>query len=159
MGKTTRWRAPLLVLGFLGVVLSAGCVERSEELTAAQRERVRAMVSTTPTHPTHPLDIAFGDSVELVGYDVSEESWTPGTDLTVTWHWKVLAPVGDDYALFTHIEARGMDTLNHDGDGSIRSLYPPSRWHRGACARDTDRQHWGEAAGAVARKLHHRRGP
>ena len=36
------------------------------------------------------------ENVELIGYDVSDETWTRGTELVVTWHWKVLGPVGDD---------------------------------------------------------------
>lgn len=140
MGNSAWAGNLLVVLGLTGAFATA-CVERSEELSAAQRERVRSQVSTVATHPTHPLDIAFGDSVELIGYDVSEETWSRGTDLTITWHWKVLAPVGDDYRLFTHIEARGMDTLNHDGDGAVRSLYPPSRWQAGEYIRDEQRVH------------------
>ncbi|MCA9576797.1 MAG: carbohydrate-binding family 9-like protein [Sandaracinaceae bacterium] len=155
MGKTTHGAAPFVALGILGLMLSSACVERSEELSAAQRERVRTHVSRTAPHPSHPLDIAFGDSVELIGYDLSEETWARGTDLTVTWHWKVLAPVGDDYRLFTHIEARGTDTLNHDGDGAVRGLYPPSRWQAGEYIRDEQRIHlpseWGMGpSGATA---------
>lgn len=141
MGNSSRVRELGLVLGLLGVVLSSACVERSEELSAAQRERVRTLVSRQPTTPSHPLDIAFGDNVELIGYDLSDEEWTRGTELLVTWHWKVLGPVGDDYRLFTHVEARGMETLNHDGDGAVRSLYPPSRWQAGEYIRDEQRIH------------------
>lgn len=141
MGNSSRVRGLVSWLVLWGVFGSSACVERSEELSAAQRERVRALVSTTPTSPSHPLDIAFGDSVELIGYDVSDETWTRGTELVVTWHWKVLGPVGDDYRLFTHVEARGMETLNHDGDGAVRSLYPPSRWQAGEYIRDEQRVH------------------
>lgn len=141
MGNSSRVRELGLLLGLLGLVLSSACVERSEELSAAQRERVRTLVSRQPTTPSHPLDIAFGDNVVLTGYDVSDETWTRDSELQVTWHWKVLGPVGDDYRLFTHVEARGMDTLNHDGDGAVRSLYPPSRWQAGEYIRDEQRIH------------------
>ena len=140
-----------LLCVFSGAALVA-CVERSEELTAAERGRVQAYVGTTPTEPSHPLDIAFGEGIELIGYDVSSEEWTPGSELRITWHWKVTSPPGPGWRLFTHLEGQGMEMSNHDGGGAVRRLYPPARWGAGEYIRDEQRvtlpANWGAAEAA-----------
>ena len=70
-------------------MLFAGCVEKSRDLTRTEREQIARFVSETPTSPDHEVHIDFEGKVELVGYDLSSETWTPGEEMTLTWHWKV----------------------------------------------------------------------
>lgn len=114
-----------------------GCVEKSKSLTAAERQQLAEHVSQSATSPAHPLDISFENKIELVGYDVSAESWAPGATITVTWHWKVLRALEDGWLLFTHVADGGNNRLNEDENGVVRRLYPPGQWKAGEHIRDT----------------------
>jgi hypothetical protein len=114
-----------------------GCVEKSKSLTAAERQELAEHVSQTATSPSHPLDISFENKVELIGYDVTAESWAPGATITVTWHWKVLRALEDGWLQFTHVADGGNNRLNEDGNGVVRRLYPAGQWKAGEYVRDS----------------------
>lgn len=117
--------------------LGTGCVERSRELTRTEREQLRQYVSDTATSPQHELDISFEDKIKLVGYDLSAESWRPGSEVTITWHWKVERALEDGWNLFTHVsDGRDGSRLNEDNTGVVRELYPPGRWKAGETIKD-----------------------
>ncbi len=129
------WGSALLALAT--TVATTGCVERSRELTRTEREQLAQYVSETATTPQHELDISFEDKVFLVGYDLSSETWTPGQEMTITWHWRVERALEDGWNLFTHVaDANDSSRLNEDGTGIVRELYPPGRWKAGEHIRD-----------------------
>lgn len=122
---------PLLLASALG-----GCVEKSRTLSAAEREQLSRFVSQQAPSPQHPLEISFENKLELIGYDVSAESWAPGATLTVTWHWKVLRSLEDGWLAFTHVADGTTNRLNEDSTGTVRQLYPPGQWKVGEYIRD-----------------------
>jgi hypothetical protein len=125
------------ILFCLLALVSASCVERSRSLTTSEREQLRPYISRTAPRPQHRLRAKLGDSVELVGYDLSEERWMKGTKLVVTWYWHALADVDSGYMLFTHLAApNGQNHAGADGEGIVRRLYPPGRWNAGEYIRD-----------------------
>src|SRR6478735_5483455 len=85
------------------VVFCVGCVERSQEITSAEREQLRPHVSRQAPAPRHPLHVEFEDKVEVVGYDVDPATASPGSRVTVTWFWHVKRPLGEGWNLFTHL--------------------------------------------------------
>jgi hypothetical protein len=115
-------------------------VEKSEELTSAERERIASLVTTEAPSPEHELDISFENKVKLIGYDVSVERATAGEGFDVTWYWKVERPLEEGWRLFTHVaDASGESRLNQDMEGDIRQLYQPGRWKTGEYI--ADKQH------------------
>ena len=88
-GGAHSWRSAAALVVVVASALSTGCVEKSRELSRSEQERLERYVSEEPTEPQHPLSVKFEDKLELIGYDVSAESWAPGAALTFTWHWKV----------------------------------------------------------------------
>ena len=123
---------PSLVLALIIPLALSGCVEKSRELNAAQRERLRELVRREPTTPERALGVAFEDKVELVGVDLSADRWRPGSTLTVTWHWKVDRALEEGWNLFTHVtDSAGNNLTNADQDGPMRELYPPGRGKAG----------------------------
>ncbi|MAQ17727.1 MAG: hypothetical protein CMN30_23390 [Sandaracinus sp.] len=115
----------------------AGCVEKSRDLTRAERERLAPYVSEEATSPSHPLSVEFEDKIELIGYDLSAETWRAGQPLTVTWHWKVKRSLEDGWRLFTHVtDASGTNRVNADVDGVVRELYQPGSWKAGEYVKD-----------------------
>ncbi len=133
MKKTTA-------LSFFSLCLASalvGCVEKSNDLTTAEREQLAEFVSTTATTPGHPLDIDFEGKIKLIGYDLEPAAIKAGEPFTITWHWKVVRPLEDGWKIFTHVaNAEGANVLNQDGVGFVREHYPPGQWKRGETIRD-----------------------
>src|SRR5256885_15949335 len=75
-------------------ITCCACVQKSKRLSKAEREEVAQIVSSMPPHPSHPLDIRFGNKIKLLGYDVSQPQVHEGRTFTVTWYWQVDQPLG-----------------------------------------------------------------
>jgi hypothetical protein len=134
--SVTRY-AFVLVVGWV-----AGCTSDVEPLTPAQRQAVSAYVSKVPPSPRHELDIDFDSKARLLGYDLDRDEWRPGETMRVTWYWHSVAPTGEGWTLFTHIDADDDSrTLNQDGNGTLRWLYGPERWRPGTYIRDAQDLH------------------
>ncbi len=137
MKRSYSVAAVALLVSMLG---AWGCVEKSTELTEAERDRISAFISTEAPTPQHPLDISFENKVELVGYDISTEELEAGQSFEVTWHWHVKRALEADWQTFTHLsDAAGADRLNQDNVGDVRELYPPGRWKADEYIRDVQR--------------------
>lgn len=116
---------------------AAGCVEKTTSMTSTERDQLAQFVTTTPTHPAHPLDIDFEGKIKLIGYDLEPAEVKAGEPFTVTWHWQVVRPLEDGWNIFTHVaNAAGQNVLNQDGVGFVREHYPPGQWKRGEFIRD-----------------------
>ncbi len=130
----------LTVISALVSISVVGCVEKSTELTEAERDRISGFVSSEAPSPEHPLDISFENKIELLGYDIDTESLRPGQSFEVTWYWHCKRPLEEGWRAFTHFtDAAGADRLNQDNEGEIRQLYPPGRWKAGEYIRDVQR--------------------
>ncbi|MBO6937311.1 MAG: carbohydrate-binding family 9-like protein [Deltaproteobacteria bacterium] len=129
---------PLFVLLALAVAgLGFGCVEKSRDLTRSERERLEPYVTEEDTDPEHDLNVEFEDKIELIGYDLSSETWRPGQTLTITWHWKVKRSLEEGWRLFTHVtDASGANRVNADVEGVVRELYQPGAWKAGETIKD-----------------------
>lgn len=115
----------------------SGCVEKSQELTRSEREQLSRFVGEEPTRPAHEISVDFEGKIELIGYDLSSETWAPGSPMTLTWHWKVNRALEDGWHLFTHVSDGREDTrINEDLAGTVRELYQPGRWSAGEYIRD-----------------------
>jgi 4-amino-4-deoxy-L-arabinose transferase-like glycosyltransferase len=89
-----------------------------------------AQVATIP----HRLDVEFGDTVRLLGYDLQVDAVQPGDQVPVTLYWEALAPADRDYAVFVHLLGEGellvsqRDTFPGLGQLSTTWLAPGFRW-------------------------------
>lgn len=85
--------------------------------------------------PQQPLAVTLGDGISLLGYDVQPATLKAGDVLYLQLHWRITAPPGADWTVFTHLLTRddsGKATLvaGHDsrpGNGSL----PTTRWQPG----------------------------
>jgi len=86
--------------------------------------------------PQRPLDVHFGDGIDLVGYSLSAEELSPGETLSLSLFWRARGPVGRDYTVFTHLlDAQERVVAQKDNpprDGAA----PTSRWRVGEILRD-----------------------
>lgn len=124
-----------LCLAFSAV--SSGCSRKQRALTAEQKQELARYVGTTPTKPEHPTDIKFGESVALIGYDISTDKVVPGKPVDITFHFRVDKALGGDWKLFTHLaDASGTSRINADDRGKLRTMFPASSWEAGSYVRD-----------------------
>jgi 4-amino-4-deoxy-L-arabinose transferase-like glycosyltransferase len=85
-----------------------------------------------PAPPQHPLaDVQFGQSIALLGVDLPPAPLQPGQVLTFTLHWQALAPIAQNYTVFTHLlDSTG--TLQAQQDNApLQGRYPTSGWAAG----------------------------
>jgi hypothetical protein len=63
----------------------------------------------TATGIPHRTDIRFGDTIELVGYDLPRMAVAPGDSVPLTLYWRAETPLTERYKVFTHLLG---DTFN-----------------------------------------------
>jgi hypothetical protein len=94
-----------------------------------------------PPPPQYPLDdIQFGDSIALLGIDIGPGLPTapvqPGQTLTYRLHWQALAPILQNYTIFTHLlDAEGNLQAQQD-NAPQQGRYPTSWWDPGEIVLD-----------------------
>jgi 4-amino-4-deoxy-L-arabinose transferase-like glycosyltransferase len=53
--------------------------------------------------PDYAVEATLGSVVRLQGYSLDREDVAPGDTLSLTLHWQALAPLDEDYTVFTHL--------------------------------------------------------
>jgi len=110
----------------------AGCVEKSRELSKADREQLTQVVKKERPSPSKPLDVDFGGKVKLLGYDLPEPRLVPGRPFKITWYWQVDKPLGEGWKVFTHLaDAKDKSRVNMDANRRVRDLHPEPEWRAG----------------------------
>jgi len=133
-------RHPLLAAAGL-LCSSAACIVEAPgapHSTPVSPEKARVL-----TGQATPLQLKLGanmeDKIEILGATIQPGTVVPGEQARVTAYYKVLAPVGDDYMVFVHVEdAEGsghFERLNvdHAPGGGVR---PSSQWQPGETIKD-----------------------
>ncbi|MGB0387966.1 MAG: hypothetical protein ACPGWR_24380 [Ardenticatenaceae bacterium] len=84
-----------------------------------------------PPVPDMPLDIAFGESIQLIGITIPAINYQPSGEMRLSLNWQAIAPPPRRYKIFTHlIGPDGNLYAQRDlepGDG----LLPTNGWARG----------------------------
>jgi 4-amino-4-deoxy-L-arabinose transferase-like glycosyltransferase len=88
---------------------------------------------------TRPIDLRFGDSIRLVGYDVGRTRVLPGKDVTVTLCWESLEPMAKDYVYFIHLLGPEESVVGARDTHPGLGRYPTSRWLPGEAFCDAVR--------------------
>ena len=78
----------------------------------------------------------WSETMMLLGYDLSPDSVTPGSKVTLTLHWQSTQPLHTNYTSYVHL-------LTDDGQRVAQSdhrpggdFYPTSYWQIGEVLRD-----------------------
>ncbi len=83
------------------------------------------------------LKVNFGDEIELLGYKVAPTQVGKGQSLTVSYFFRCLAPVGDDWLVFIHGDGPQGGAHRVFGDHApMGGLYPTSEWKKGEIIQD-----------------------
>ncbi|NLE77344.1 MAG: hypothetical protein GX605_11415 [Chloroflexi bacterium] len=126
------WRFPLLLEPFLPGARLEEQILDGEGRVYAQVWRLPAGQGVDPA-PTPAMEVRFGEALVLRGYSVEPKLPEPGKSLYLTLYWQALAPVAQDYTVFTHLlgphnpASGGPVWAGHDGQ-PLGGSYPTSRW-------------------------------
>lgn len=84
-----------------------------------------------------PANIRFGDQIQLLGYDLDTVLTQPGGPLRVTFYWKALQSIDQNYVVFTHlIDSAGRQQGQRDSM-PVGGLNPTPFWQAGEIIADT----------------------
>ncbi len=85
-----------------------------------------------PPPPQYPLtNIQFDDNIALIGVDLPTAPLQPGQTLTYTLHWQALAPISQNYTVFTHLLDAENNLQTQQDNAPQQGRYPTSWWDAG----------------------------
>lgn len=116
-----------------------GCVGGSKGLSSEDKEKLKPYIlDAVPNDVKHRIDINFENKVHIVGYKVEPEVASKGTDVKITYYWRVDEALDEGWMLFTHLRDEDADhNDNLDWVGPIREqrgnkqVFGPERWEKG----------------------------
>lgn len=97
------------------------------------KDRQRRMTSPVVGHP---VGLQVGDSIRLVGYDVSSNTVRPGDAIELRLYWECLEPVAESYTVFTHLLDGGERIWAQEDGVPGRGTLPTSGWVAGEFIED-----------------------
>jgi hypothetical protein len=122
----------------LVAALSGACVGGKQQLSAEDRDRLKAYILESVPADAKKIDVNFENKVHLVGYKLEPETAGPGAQVRITYYWRCDDPLDEGWQLFTHVQHEGFDKPdNLDGVGPLREVKGkyqvagPDRWERG----------------------------
>jgi len=122
--------APLALMAALAIWAPFGVIApayaRPPLLTAEQEAAI-----------PHRLDLAVGDGMELLGYDMGASEVRPGQDLAVTLYWRARSPMGEDYSVFVHLLTENELIVGQRDVYPGRGTFPTTQWRPGDAIADT----------------------
>ena len=101
-------------------------------ITVAARDR-----SFTAPSVQHPLSIAFGDRIALIGYNLDATDLRAGGSLRVTFYWQALTPMDQDFTVFTHLRDASGELRGQRDSMPVNGANPTSFWEKGEVVADT----------------------
>jgi hypothetical protein len=133
----------MIISAALAIGILSGCIQRAPSARTRREQWNRGglagsvLLRETPSFLKR-IGAVYGDSVELTGLDLSPQRPKPGDTVRVTYYFRVLEELDEDYKIFAHIDNRGGgrgERINGDhwpADGK----YPTGVWRRGEVVRD-----------------------
>jgi len=100
----------------------------------AQEPLVQVVASHENSQPQHTLDVSFGETLHLIGYNAAQE---PGDTVRVTLFWKPMQKMDRRFSSFVHLnDATGKTLSGHDHQPG-GDYYPTEKWKPGEVLLDT----------------------
>ena len=83
-----------------------------------------------------PVNAQFADGLQLVGYELSESRFAPGTAVCVTLYWTGEAPITADFTIFLHFMAADGFVQTQRDNPPAMGFWPAGRWQPGTFVAD-----------------------
>jgi hypothetical protein len=84
----------------------------------------------------HALYLTLGGGIRLLGYDLMQKEAQPGGLVRFTLYWQSVAPVGEDYTVFTHLVGPDGAILAQQDGPPLEGRAPTSGWSAGSIYAD-----------------------
>jgi len=117
----------------------AGLLDWDARVRKTYRNHIETLLNryVTASVPeiAHPLHLAYGDQVELLGYDTQIRRDALADWLEITTVYRVLKPLSSsvELSMDLNVEGRGLRMLDHE---PVDGLYPVYQWEPGKIVRD-----------------------
>ena len=92
---------------------------------------------TAPETIQHPLGANLGNRILLVGYDLAEDTVSPGGLLHLTLYWQALTTMDTSYTVFTHLLGSDGRLWGQEDDVPLQGAAPTTCWLSGEVLSDT----------------------
>jgi hypothetical protein len=118
----------------------AACVDKS----AGQQQKqidpayiAANLLTAPPATLTNVVNADLGGKVTYLGNVVDMTPLVPGQKVVIKHYWKVVAPPGDEWRVFSHLRGQGPhpDFVNVDAT-DMRTGHPPADWKAGEIIQD-----------------------
>jgi hypothetical protein len=121
----------------VGAFFLGACVEQDDEKPNDEDLKVakQNILTTAPT-PRFPVNADLDGKVVYLGLDAEPAIIEPGKDVKLTHYWKVVAPPGDGWKPFTHLEGPNHQNYINADHAPVKGKYPVSAWKAGQIIRD-----------------------
>jgi chitodextrinase len=135
-GQPIPARGVISVPGFLGLshteVPQTQAAWQLGDVDIVARQR-----NFTAPQMQHTASLNFGDQVQLMGYDLDTTEARPGGRLRITFYWKALQSIDQNYVVFTHlVDSAGQQQGQRDSM-PVDGRYPTPLWQAGEIVPDT----------------------
>lgn len=122
------------------ILLGLACIERPvspRDRYQVDRSELTDVLLASEPRVTARINGTFDEAIELIGLEMDPVTPSPGVRVRVTFYYRVLAELGDDWRIFVHIEdprrRAARDTVDHwPAGGRLRTL----AWEEGDLIRD-----------------------
>lgn len=95
----------------------------------------RSITKTAPEIP-HPVEARFGDAIQLMGFDAHPEKVRRGQKLRISFIFKSLNKISDNYKLFVHLYWPGRRRFANLDHHPVKGAFPTKYWRPGQFIRD-----------------------
>lgn len=138
----------------LVIVFAAACIERPQAFThearQVDRSKLADIIHAQAPNPQKRLDAVFDDAIEFIGYDVKPTQPRTGQPVEVTFWWRAVESIDDDWQVFVHLEdetdANPRRTVDHYPAGN---RYRTVAWQEGEVVKDQ----WTFTAGSAPGRI------
>lgn len=116
---------PPIVQGIIGPGFSVG------RWTSGTTEMGLYLDSALPSEIRHPLDVSFGQQIELLGYDLQPGSVEAGAVAQLTLWWRAAKPPNIPYKVFIHIVGLDGQIWGQQDSEPVDGTRPTQTWSPG----------------------------
>ena len=84
----------------------------------------------------NPVHFVFGEGIALIGFDLEPTAVRPGETIHLTLYWETLAPMEEDYTVFTHLLGEKDQLWAQKDSQPQEGKSPTSDWEPGQVVED-----------------------
>ena len=126
-----------LALSAAFVVTVTACVEQDEDKPSEDDMKfAKQNILATAPAPKFPVNADLDGKVVYLGMDADPALVEPGKDVKLTHYWKVVAPPGEGWRIFTHLDGPNNQPFINVDHPPVKGKYPVGQWKAGEIIRD-----------------------